>query len=305
MLGDQELLELNDQGFVPGPSEDEASFLKRVELTRLLSKNPEAVLAQPNAVLSDEWQKKLPFRLKEKLKKPDLSWVNCQLMHLYGFYAESFPAYFSNEKLAFFEGAATFTVPVQNHFLPLLQLRKELKGGAFWAFYKLEEILAHELVHFLRSAFQEAVFEEHFAYLTSQKILRRYFGPLLRSTKEGMFFLGLLLLGLVLQGSRLFIGLQALAALSYLSYSGALALFSLGLWRLIKTRRIFVLCLKQLKSCLGDKALPLMVRLTDGEIGAIAKMRPASLEAYFQEQKAKDRSLRWKVLVLAYLSNRH
>lgn len=288
MFSDKELLNLNYQGYFPGPLETEAQFLKRISLTKKLIETPEESL-------KDQTQ---TFSIQDRVKKPSLSWVNTSLMHLYGFYADSLPAYFSNQNLSFFEGAATFLVNIQGHEIPLLQLRKELKKNSFFSFYTLEEILSHEMVHFLRSSFQEMQFEEHFAYLTSKHILRRYFGPLVRSSKEVFIFLGLLSSSLVLEISYLLFPSLLLKSFFLLGCSATLAFVTAGLWRLIKARKIFVSCLKKLKKLLGKNGMPCMVRLTDSEIRLIAKNKKLSLEEYALEKK--DQSLRWRVLHLAY-----
>lgn len=51
-----------------------------------------------------------------------------------------------------------------------------------------DELLAHEAVHVLRSEFNEPQFEEYFAYQTSKRWYRRFFGPMLKSNLDvGIF----------------------------------------------------------------------------------------------------------------------
>lgn len=60
--------------------------------------------------------------------------------------------------------------------------------------YSLEEILAHELVHAVRVAFQEPLFEEILAFQTSRKRWRRFLGPLFSRPLDTYLFLSSLLL---------------------------------------------------------------------------------------------------------------
>lgn len=290
MLTEKELLDLNIQGFLPGPKEDVKPFLQRVKLTKQLIEDPEQLLKE---------QKQILFSTKDRVKKPALNWANTSLMHLYGFYVERLPAYFCNRRLSFFEGAATFLINVQNYELPLLQLRKELQKGSF-SFYRLDEILAHEMVHFLRASFAEKQFEEHFAYLTSKHILRRVFGPLAASSKEVFSFLTLLFMSLGLEIGFLLFQEFWLKSLFFISLASLMSFFALGLFRLFKTRKIFAGCLRKLKRVLKDKALPCMVRLTDEEICLLSKMKESNIETYALSQK--DTSLRWQVIYAAYFA---
>ncbi len=296
MLDSQKLIDLNFQGFCPGPDEDEQKFLQRVKLTEKLILTPEQVLHT----------QKIPFLIdkEHKVKKPSLSWINATLMHLYGFYKENLPAYFSNQRLSFFEGAATFFIKIDEHELPVLLLRKELKKkqGFLGFFYSLEEILAHEAVHFLRSSFLEDQFEEFFAYLTSKHFLRKMFGPMIKSSREIYIFFGLLLTSLIFEFSFLLFPCVLLKSLFFMSASLPLAFLAAGLFRMIKLRKVFNRCLKNLKQAVAEKALHLMVRLTDQEIFFIAQNCKTKKVVQDYAFEKKKKSLRWKMLFSAYFS---
>jgi hypothetical protein len=83
---------------------------------------------------------------------------------------------FDNQGLYFFEGGCTW---IHEDGRASIQIRKDKLF-----FYKKEEILAHELVHFFRKDLSETIFEEIIAYETSNSKFRRYFGPLFRSSFE-------------------------------------------------------------------------------------------------------------------------
>ena len=121
------------------------------------------------------------------------------------------PVTYSNKKLPFWQGGATWI----EEGVPEIQLRSKFLEKKKVLSYSKEEVLQHESVHALRSAFEEPVYEEVLAYMTSPKKWRRYVGPLFRSYKEAALLLGILLfipLGSVLvfalQGFRLFLDLK-------------------------------------------------------------------------------------------------
>lgn len=146
------------QGFMPGPKEDENTFLQRVGTIEQLLKNPQRLnkLLPDDAILTKE--------------EPSLLYFN------------------SNKKLPFWTAALTWIIEVEKGIkLPILQLPKKPR---MFCLSKQNEVLAHEKVHALRVAFDEPIFEEIIAYRTSPSKLRRYFGPLFSSNKEVILFLG-------------------------------------------------------------------------------------------------------------------
>lgn len=172
MITEDELLGLGRRGYIPGPSEDEAVFLKRV------------LKAAPQ---SDHWDEAQPITLP-----------------LFGFSVDWVPIHYSNKNLPFWEGAAMW---IGEDFS--IQMREGFKKGSYLG-YKREEVLAHEAVHAARMAFEEPKFEEVLAYRTSKNILRKWVGPLFQKPWEtvvlmlslaaaplGYFWVPLMALGLL------------------------------------------------------------------------------------------------------------
>lgn len=160
-LLDSELLLFNRRGFIPGPSEREEEFLKRVE----------SVTA---AFAEGEW-----------IPRSHWDWVRSHLKEVYDFEPDCLPAFYSNKNLTFWQGAASW---IEGGKLASVQLREGLRKGSYLG-YSRSEILAHEAVHAARSAFDEPAFEEFFAFLASEKWWRRAFGPIVRRPWEvwGLF----------------------------------------------------------------------------------------------------------------------
>lgn len=252
MISDEELLELGQEGYLVGPNETEENFLQRVEKAKTICASSD-------------------------VKKPYLSWIKTQLFNLYGFAPQKLPAFFSDKELKFFQGAVTSI----NDGVPTIYLKKRLKKGRYLFIYELEEILAHEAVHFARSSFQEPKFEEIFAYLTSSSRLRKVLGPIIRTEREAIIFLLLLILTLVFEliSSTLFLTFLA-ATLTYIS---------VGFFRLFRLRRIFSKASKKVSS-VYKKPLSILLMLKDEEIFLFSGMERAQI----LEHTKKDPSLRWR-----------
>jgi hypothetical protein len=284
----EELLLLNREGFIPGPNESYEAFMKRVSLTKRLYEDG-------NKFFEKE---KPPFKLNDRLKKPDLSWVNPTLLNLFDISACKYPVYFSNEKLNFLQGAATWFLDFEGINVPLLQIRKNLKKGSYLRIYELEDVLAHEVVHFARAGFDEKIFEEFLAYSTSSRFIRKVFGPLFDNFKEICWFFGFLSIFLVSQYISIFfesILFSGLFVFAFLAVFGS-TIFYMG--RLFFRKKIFNGCLKKLIKILKDKKLAKAVifRLTDREIKKFFKMKLEDIKDYVKSEK----SLRWKVIFEAY-----
>ena len=168
-MTDEELLQFNREGFIPGPAETEKNFLERVASTRE------------------------KFQEAEQIPRAHLDWVSLHLKELFDFEPKCLPIFYSNASLAFWQAAASW---IEGGKLSQVQLREAFRKGTYWG-YQRDEILAHEAVHAARSAFEEPHTEEFFAYMTSEKWWRRGLGPILQRPWEVWPFLLSLGLGLV------------------------------------------------------------------------------------------------------------
>ncbi|MBI3508913.1 MAG: hypothetical protein HY069_04700 [Chlamydiia bacterium] len=181
-MTDEELVALNQKGFIPGPSETESEFLDRVKNT-----GKHAVKLGGESIPSSHWQ-----------------WVCYHLKERFDFEPHSLPAFYSNRLLAPWQGAAAWILEGK---LVAIQLRKALRKGSYLGLYQREEILAHEAVHAARSAFSEKKNEEFFAYMTSLVRWRRILGPIIQSPWEVWPFLVAMLVGMFFQGALFFAAL--------------------------------------------------------------------------------------------------
>lgn len=163
-MTDHELFALDKIGLIPGPGEDEDSFLTRVALT------------------------KEKFKGGEWIPESHWDWVREYLERMFNVKPLYICAFYSNRGLAPWQGAASW---IDGRVLHSVQLRK----GSRWV--KREEVLAHEAIHAARSGFNESRYEEFFAYMTSEKRWRRVLGPILQRPWEAWPLLGALVGGIL------------------------------------------------------------------------------------------------------------
>jgi hypothetical protein len=260
-MTDQELLSLNQKGFIPGPDESEHDFLDRVQAARHFFAAPPA-----------------EFGEMERVPEPHWDWVRQHLKEIYDFQPDSIIAYYSNRKLAPWQGAASWIIPSKPGPLCAVQLRTGFRKGSYLGLYSRDEILAHEAVHAARCSFEESRSEEYFAYFTSNARWRRVLGPILQKPWEALLFLGAMVLG---------------AVLGY--YLPAAALLVLGFGRLIRQHLRFRKASNTLSLELKDKkkVRAVLFRLTDREIDRLSRGDPIE----------DDQSLRQRAIRLAYFSN--
>lgn len=216
MIHDDALLEYFHRGLIPGPEESEEAFLFR------------ALQAKPLAHL--EWSDlSLPFKI---------DWV---------------PITYSNHKIAWWEGAATW---ISGEDLPAVQLRKSFEKGSFLG-YKRSEVLSHEAVHAARMRFEEPLFEEVLAYSTAPQAWKRFLGPLFSRTWEPL----VLMVGVA---TGVFWPLVPLI------------MIGVSLGRLSYRQWIF-------KKCCRKLSFPVALTLTDKEMKQFASMAEEEIQAYLEK----------------------
>lgn len=248
-MTDSELMALDKMGFIPGPGEKEEDFLLRVDVVK-------------KKYEGGSW-----------IPESHWDWVRAYLDQMFNVKPLYICAFYSNRKLAPWEGAASW---IDGRTLSSIQLRSKLRKGSYLGIYSREEILTHEAVHAARSGFDESRYEEFFAYMTSEKRWRRALGPILRRPWEAWPFLMAACLGVVWP----------------LFYWGATFWAGCGFWRLIREHRALGRAAEKLLKRVRDQRIvrAILFRLTDREIRAIS--RGENIDAYAQRQTC----LRWRII---------
>lgn len=262
-----DLIKSGERGWIPGPQETEEAFIKRIEKLHHFYENPPQECDQ--FLTDSDWV--------EPLKR---------VQALYAIKPDWIVAHYLNEKLPFYQGAATWILEKEGTRFPLIQLKKRFskKNSSFRS-----EILAHEAVHAVRLQFDEPFFEELFAYRTSRNFFRRFFGPLFHRNWEALVFILLFLLPLATEIGR-FATIDhwiwdLLFWLPWIYTAGLLVrllsahlCMSLAIWKLKR------------KKIAPQHELSFLLRLTDREIFRIALFSP---KKWFKDQK----SLRWRQIL--------
>lgn len=263
--------------FVPGPKEQEVEYQKRIEYClQLKSDFPEISFSSEKIVLDPGLQK------TKSLYDISPDWV---------------PLFYCNKGLSLWHGGAAWIFQKEkgSPLGALLQLRKSFSRHSTYLFYNRDEIIAHELCHIGRMAFDEKKYEELLAYRTSDKFFPRYFGPILQSVGESRLFIIVLLTILILDLSFLFFGsLEIYFQMFYLKIIPLFLIF-LGIFRLWKRHKTLKKTEEKLKE-VWEKPLFVLYRLTDQEIEQFSRLTAEQIREYADEET----SLRWHTIKTAY-----
>lgn len=273
MISDEELLCFSKEGFWPGPDEPEADFLQRVAATKKQAR----ALSQ------------------EAISEKTIIEASTLTEALFDFSCFNIPCFYLDKGLSLWEGAALWIDEADGVSTPHIQLKRKFKKGSYLC-YKEKEVVAHEMFHAARIAYQEPKYEEILAYKTSKNSLRRSLGPLFQTPKESYVFIILLLIGFVLEISSTVWEVPFYAPWILLPF---LWMGCLGL-RLKGRLRKFDHAHAHLKSCLRDpsKALAVLAKLTDKEIEQLAQISPWEISLLFKQKK----DLRLRSLVLNFFT---
>lgn len=278
-MNDDDLKFYDEQGFIPGPHETEEAFLRRVDYCSNLKPKLPSLLPGEIATLDSFDQE--PLLLTKKLFNIHPSWVLCV---------------FSNDRLMPWQGGAAwiFQMTEDCPLAAFFQIRQAFKAkNSYLGIYSRNELIAHELAHVGRMAFDEPIYEEYLAYRTSPSFFRRWFGPIIESFYESLFFV--LLLGgiIVLDIAFVLMGQQNLFhTMSWLKLI-PLALFLIAIIRLFIRHERFNKCLGNLKM-ITDRPNAFIYRLTDSEINEFSKMASAAIAKEIQQNK--NTTLRHRLL---------
>lgn len=290
-----EWIKHNQAGFFPGPEEDKAAFEKRVEfclrLVDHLAKN-----------LEDEF----PFAIDDNESKDLIEKVLPRTEELYGIRPLWVPIFFSDHQLALWHGGCAwiFRLNEQSPTAAFIQLRSHFKYESRYLFlYRRDELLIHEIAHIGRMVYQEPGFEEFFAYRSSFSKWRQFFGPIVESSKESLFFILLLGLVVMIDFSLIMTDYPNSQMIGIVTGLAPIFVILSAFIRLIYRRWIYNKCFKQLTLIFSPKiALHLTYRLKDSEIRKFAFLSPERIRVYITN--AKESSFRWEFLSAIYKVDR-
>ena len=286
---DSQLLAFNTLGFIPGPDENEEIFLNRIASHSKQTRDLQEAL------------KKTPFSLEDKIPEQEMERVFVFTEQLYDIKPSWISAYYSDRGLRFFDGGMTHILQKEDQIFALFQVRKAFqKKKRFLKIYHQDEILAHEISHMSRMAFDEKKYEEFLAYRSSNSKLRQFLGPLLGS-KWVLILLILSIAISILSDMIVFFFPYLFSFYFYLMMKTLPIIVLIGSLILhIKRNRYFKRCKMALHDFLSSskKANAVIYRLTDKEIELISSLNHEKIRSFIRDKK--NQSLRWKIIYRAY-----
>lgn len=293
-ISDDDLLRYNRMGLIPGPTEDEAEFLKRVDHCLHLKKHMEAQLGE-----------EISMEIENEVSQELLQHAAPMMRELFDIDPHWIPIIFTNHRLAPWHGGCAwiFQFTDETPVAAFFQLRRIFATSSHYLWiYNREELITHESAHVGRMVFEEPKFEELLAYRTAKSSFRRWFGPIIQSSWECAAFI--LSLALVIIVDLFFVvagHAEVYYRMSWLKILPIL-LVGFGVGRLWWRQKIFSKCLSKLKNILKDKkkANAVIYRLRDKEIFNFSRLSPNEIQDYIAENK--NLSLRWRAISKSYFS---
>jgi hypothetical protein len=185
-------------------------------------------------------------------------------------------------------------------------LRKAFRSRSrYMHMYNRADLIAHEMAHIGRMAFEEPRFEELLAYRTAPSRFHRWFGPIVQSSKESLLFIISLTLIITIDFLLLANGAAHIFYATFWLKLIPIGLIAYGLVRLWRKHQQFDACLKRLTAIVNDSEISnaIIYRLTDQEIQSFAIMTPEEILSDAKERKMH--SLRWTMIYEAYFSKRN
>jgi hypothetical protein len=295
-ISGEELITWNQEGLIPGPTESEEEYLKRVEFCLRLKQQ-----------LTKELGTTLPFQESDLASQTIFESAWKKTFPLFGIRPSWVPLFFSNVKLTPWHGGCAwiFQLNEKAPLAGLLQLRKSFATQSiFTRMYQRDELIAHELAHVGRMCYQEPKYEEFFAYQTSASWLRRTLGPIVQSSYESLIFVFALVFVLFFDlwmllaeqsPNTLTAWAIKLIPIAMLAYAGARLAKR---WQTLKKARKVLLQIVANEE-LADQVL---YRLTDHEIESFANMNGGEIQDYFESHQTQ--SLRLKMIQELYFAKK-
>lgn len=277
----------NQQGLIPGPNETEEAFLQRV----IFCQNLKHEFLQ--------WLgKELPFSEEDQTNQYVLEEAWPLTKELYGIAPTWVPLFFNNYQLAPWHGGCAwiFQFDPSSPTSAFLQLRKHFQTAALYlGIYQRKELIAHEIAHVGRMAYEEPQFEEIFAYQTSFSRWRQWLGPLFQSDKETLLFSFFLFIPLIV--SMIF---TLELKFAFMLFILPFAFLFFGLGRLYYRHQLLRDCQKNLEALYSNPsaARHLLYRLRDSEIREFAALPPTEIKAWIKARL--PHSFRWQFLNTLY-----
>jgi hypothetical protein len=279
------LVELDGMGLLMGPGESD----NVAKLQKDLDKNGKTTVCD------------IPLSKDERI--PDAFFAEAAPVteELYGFKTDWVPGFCTNYKMGLlFAGCAWYSL---DDFFAVFIIRKAFATSPKWLIYGPTELLAHELCHVARIAYNSATYEEVFAYQTASSGFRRLIGGLLRSPMDTYVLLGSVAVLLVSQIANVTLREpeQWDSMPMPLAWGALIAAFAFIGGRYIAAMARF----KRLKSLMAELTkpafvMPTLFRCSDAELDKLSACTTAAeLREQLTTRIANER--RWQITAQRFL----
>ena len=209
----------------------------------------------------------------------------------YGFSICWVPGFFPEKELGVFWGGCALWQ--EEEPVPVIIIRKTFSKRKKWFIYDRTELISHELCHAARIPLMDGSLEEHFAYGTSEKWLRRTIGNCFQKDTDAIFFaIPALILALVQAAITIF-EISRLPILPFWILALICPVFLLTR-NLIQTRN-YKSAKRNLELAGFTHTREILFRSVYKEICTIAETRPDKLNALLNSYAEKE--FRWKVIL--------
>lgn len=265
------LAALQSKGFIPGDLESEDRFYHRVKISHELLQQPEKILEIKN------------FPNSRSIPWHHWDWAKKTISTYFSLMPDWILAVYDKKTLMPWQGGASWIIEKEGNYCSFIQLNPALKKGKLFRIYSREEILAHEAIHVMRAGFSDSVYEELFAYIVSDSVFRKVFGPIFHTPGEAAFILFPIAFFPFLPFMTPMLSLVTMTVIF-----GSIGFF---LFRLVKVRFRFFRLFRKLHRLFGSKkkAMEILIRLSGKEINVLSAMSPFKIKQYAKENRENFR----------------
>ena len=284
-------------GLLLRPGDTIGSFRERLlSLSEQLKKIDEELASPEGCRLFDGFSFCATERIPDEIMKESAEATET----LFRFSANWAPGFFLSKSLGILWGGCTLSFP--DTHLSVFIIRANFATSPKWFIYRRDELLAHELCHAARSPLGGDSFAEHFAYMTSTSILRRYLGNCFRRASDAFLFIVPVFVLLLAQLATTFTPLL-------LPIWPFWVIAALGpaflLWRNHCDRKTYRRAEANLEKAGISNAKALLFRCTENEIRGIAKLGKDSAFLTEHLEKMSVSELRWRIIKHRFIDKTH
>ena len=280
------LIDMDKQGFIPGPREGVSDFRERVARTA-------AETAKFNAELDAAGHMKV-FDVCEVVPAdriaPELLEEAARITEArFGFAARHVPGFYLRRGMGPFWGGCMLGDP-ESGFAVFL-LRDAFRTRTRFLSCRRDELLAHELCHTARQSLNDPETEEFFAYRTSDSPLRRYLGGCFITDRDAW---GFVLPALLLPAAEL---IRARLVPDFPVWIFWLLAAVYPLWLLarnFRTRRLVRRARRAVAAAGAENPDAVLFRCTGSEIAELGRLSGPEVARIVRERR--EVSPRWAVL---------